>query len=126
MPIDVFEKFAFPTAMVIILLMAVCGLFFLLWRSAEKREAQLQADLKESRAIADTNNKLFIESLKAQNQNTSIIAQALAPVKSSTDLLPSISSDLRETLRETNHIVDLVRERGTQPLQNRRKGDPNK
>ena len=119
---DIFGEFDFATAMVIVLLGAVGGLFFLLWRSSEKQKEELRADLKDARAKAEVNNNMFIESLRSQNQNTSIIAQALAPVKASTDLLPSISSDLRENLKETAHIVDLVRDRETQP--NRRRGDP--
>lgn len=114
-PTDVFSKFDFPTAMVIILIMAVGGLFFLLWRSAEKREAQLQTDLKEARAN-------FISALKDQNINTMVIANALAPLKASTDLIPEVVSTQKKALDDIGHIVDLVSERDT--TQTRRRGDP--
>ncbi len=105
--------------MVIVLLLTVGGLFFLLWKSAERREAQLQAELNEARAKADSNNDKFIEALKVQNQVSVLIAQALDPLKKSTDLLPDMSTTVKQTLQETNHIVDMVR--NTQPIP--RRGD---
>ena len=119
----IFGTFDFPIAMVIVLLLAIGSLFYILWRSAEKREAQLQMQIKEAQERTDKLLERHIEALKDQNLVTKLLAHLLAPVKASTDLIPPMSSDQKEALSGINHIVDLVRARENQTLQNRRRGD---
>jgi preprotein translocase subunit YajC len=118
---EVFAKFDFPTAMVIVLLATVGTLFFILWRSSEKQKEELRADLKEARSKADQINTSLIASIKEQNINTMTIANVLAPLKTSTDMIPSVVTDQKRALDDIGHILDMIRNQDTQPRT--RRGD---
>lgn len=120
--IEIFEKFDLPIALIIVLLAGIVGLFYILWRSSETREAKLSSQLIAAQVRTDAlvaaaqlqatdNNERFITALKDQNNVTKAIADSLAPVKASTDLIPALKSEQALMARDVNFMLAYLKDR---------------
>ena len=100
---ELFEKFALPTALIIVLLGFIGGTLRMLWTyfttQLDKKDKELQGRLEEKDKQAKENQDKFLTALANQNSVAAAIAELLKP----------INSGVEQNLKNTNEIVKIIR-----------------
>lgn len=110
-PVGIFEQFAFPIALSIVLLIFIGFVLRMLWAYFTNKEKDLLARLDAEQKRADENQEMFLTALSDQSKLTAAIADMLLPIRTNTDQIPVLKSAIDANIQHMNTVIEMIRSR---------------